>query len=66
MGLGGVGDLAQEGVSGAAGVVETDFIDTIDLVGGNGEAGSHGGGGEEDGGVHEVHVEDLDVGSCGV
>ena len=34
MGLGGVGDLAQEGVDGAAGGVEADFIDTVGWLGG--------------------------------
>lgn len=66
MGLGGVGELAQEGVGGAAGGVEADFIDTVGLVGGNGEAGGHSGGGKKGGEVDGEHVDDLDVVSCGV
>ena len=46
--------------------VEADFVDTIGLVGWDGEAGSHGGGGEEGGEVDEVHVGDLGAGLCGV
>ena len=53
-------------MGGAAGGVEADLIDTVGLVGGNGEAGGHSGGGKKGGEVDGEHVDDLDVVSCGV
>lgn len=65
IGLGGVGDLTQEGVGGVARGVEADFVDAVGLVRWNGEAGGHDGGGEKGGEVDEEHVGDLNVGSRG-